>query len=62
MDWDLVCGDNFWRATAQSIFMVGVLIGSYVFGDLSDRLGRKPVFFASVIIQVRLGSFFFYVK
>ncbi len=52
MDWDLVCGDSAWRATAQSLFMVGVLVGSYIFGDLSDRLGRKPVFVASVVIQV----------
>ncbi len=52
MDWNLVCGDGFWRATAQSIFMVGVLLGSYIFGDLSDRFGRKPAFVSSVIIQV----------
>ncbi len=58
MDWDLVCADNAWRATAQALFMLGVLVGSYVFGDLSDRMGRKPVFVASVVIQVSFISAF----
>jgi len=35
--------------------MAGVLIGSYVFGEASDRLGRKPTFVASVIIQTVFG-------
>ena len=35
--------------------MVGVLIGSYIFGEASDRFGRKPTFMASVIIQVIFG-------
>ncbi len=30
MDWDLVCDDQSYRATAQALFMLGVLIGSYV--------------------------------
>ena len=37
MDWNLVCENKGYRATSQSVFMLGVLIGSYVFGDLSDR-------------------------
>ena len=53
MDWNLVCDNKHWRATAQSTFMVGVLLGSYIFGDISDRYGRKPAFFSSVVIQVR---------
>ncbi|KAL0280892.1 UNVERIFIED_CONTAM: hypothetical protein PYX00_002054 [Menopon gallinae] len=48
----LIC-DNAWlRATADALFMTGVLIGSYVFGDLSDRFGRRPTFFISLVIQL----------
>ena len=40
------------RATAQALFMFGVLLGSYGFGKLSDKFGRKKSFFISVVIQV----------
>ena len=36
----------------QALFMAGVMIGSYSFGWLSDRAGRKPAFFIAVVIQV----------
>ena len=36
------------RATAQAVFMAGVLAGSYGFGWFSDKWGRKPSFFLSV--------------
>lgn len=42
-------------ATGNSLFMVGVMIGSIVFGELSDRYGRKLIFFISLIIQVVFG-------
>ena len=38
--------------TFQALFMAGVMIGSYSFGWLSDRAGRKPAFFIAVVIQV----------
>jgi OCT family organic cation transporter-like MFS transporter 4/5 len=54
-DWDLVCGHNWLRASADSLFMLGVMMGSIGFGYLSDRYGRKPIFFASLVIQVTTG-------
>lgn len=55
MDWDLVCENKSSKATAQSLFMLGVLIGSYIFGAISDQFGRKPAFMASVLIQAAFG-------
>lgn len=55
MQFNLVCDDAWLRATADSVFMVGVLLGSIIFGDLSDRYGRKPVFFISLVLQVISG-------
>lgn len=54
-DWNMVCSRNWLRATSDSIFMVGVMLGSIIFGDLSDRYGRFPIFFASLVIQVIFG-------
>ncbi|KAH8381993.1 hypothetical protein KR009_001276 [Drosophila setifemur] len=54
-EWDLVCGRGFLAATSDSLFMLGVLLGSIVFGQLSDKYGRKPILFASLVIQVMFG-------
>lgn len=55
MEWDMVCDKSWLTATSDSLFMVGVLLGSMIFGHLSDAIGRKPVFFASLCIQVVFG-------
>lgn len=34
------------------MFMVGVMLGSMIFGSLSDRFGRRPIFFLSLVIQL----------
>nr|CAD7456249.1 unnamed protein product [Timema tahoe] len=54
-EFDLVCNDAWLRATADALFMVGVLLGSIGFGDLSDRYGRRPIFFISLVLQVAVG-------
>ncbi|KAM4723067.1 solute carrier family 22 member 6-B-like [Rhinophrynus dorsalis] len=41
--WDLVCNHRRMKQLAQSIFMAGVLVGSIVFGGLSDKFGRRPL-------------------
>ncbi|XP_001358761.2 organic cation transporter-like protein [Drosophila pseudoobscura] len=54
-EWNLVCGRGFLAATSDSLFMLGVLVGSIIFGQLSDKYGRKPILFASLVIQVVFG-------
>uniref|UniRef100_A0A3Q3WN97 Major facilitator superfamily (MFS) profile domain-containing protein n=1 Tax=Mola mola TaxID=94237 RepID=A0A3Q3WN97_MOLML len=50
-EWSLVC-DNAWKVPfSTSLFFVGVLIGSFFCGHLSDRFGRKPVFFLTFVLQ-----------
>uniref|UniRef100_A0A8C3YLG0 Solute carrier family 22 member 6 n=1 Tax=Catagonus wagneri TaxID=51154 RepID=A0A8C3YLG0_9CETA len=42
-EWDLVCSHRALRQLAQSMYMVGVLLGTVIFGYLADRLGRRRV-------------------
>lgn len=56
-EWDMVCSRSLLSATSDALFMVGVLLGSFIFGQMSDKLGRKPTFFASLVIQLIFGVF-----
>ncbi|NXF43501.1 S22A5 protein, partial [Oceanites oceanicus] len=50
-EWNLVC-DNDWKGPlCTSLFFVGVLLGSFVSGQLSDKFGRKNVLFATLAMQ-----------
>ncbi|XP_030055071.1 solute carrier family 22 member 16 isoform X2 [Microcaecilia unicolor] len=42
-DWDLVCERAWLAKLAQPTFMLGVLFGAVIFGDIADRVGRRPV-------------------
>lgn len=55
MEWTMICGRAWLRATSDALFMLGVLLGSIIFGQMSDNYGRKPVFFASLVLQVIFG-------
>ncbi|XP_057338281.1 organic cation transporter protein [Microplitis mediator] len=51
-EWNLVCDKAWLRAVGDSLFMVGVMLGSIIFGGLSDKFGRRPIFFLSLVIQL----------
>ncbi|NXH37580.1 S226A protein, partial [Dicaeum eximium] len=42
-EWDLVCDSKKLRQVAQSIYMAGILLGSSLFGVLSDKFGRRAL-------------------
>ncbi|XP_075552309.1 organic cation transporter protein-like [Dermacentor variabilis] len=43
-EFNLVCKDAWLVSTSQSLFMVGVMVASVLFGHLSDRYGRRICF------------------
>ncbi|XP_058484068.1 organic cation/carnitine transporter 2 [Solea solea] len=50
-EWDLVC-DNGWKnPLTTSVFFCGLLAGSLISGQLSDRYGRKMVLFVTILLQ-----------
>ncbi|CAD5114785.1 DgyrCDS3827 [Dimorphilus gyrociliatus] len=54
--WDLVCDRDWMRATAQSIYMVGFMIGAFSFGQISDKIGRKKSLLIAILIVIIFGS------
>lgn len=47
MQWYLIKHEAYKVNLAGSLFFAGVLIGNVLFGSLSDKIGRKPVFLTS---------------
>ncbi|CAG5130239.1 unnamed protein product [Candidula unifasciata] len=54
-DFNLVCSNKYWRSISSSVFFSGRLVGAVVFGQLSDRFGRRPMFFAGVLTLLIAG-------
>ncbi|XP_065600886.1 solute carrier family 22 member 13-like [Cyrtonyx montezumae] len=54
-EFDLVCDRKDLGDISQSVFMAGLLIGSIIFGPLSDRIGRRPVLLISMLGQSLFG-------
>ena len=49
LDNDLVCGNYYWTILVDEFFMVGSMLGSTVFGIMSDRLGRRHTLFVAIL-------------
>ncbi|NXF86057.1 S22AD protein, partial [Eubucco bourcierii] len=54
-EYDLVCDRKDLNDISQSIYMLGLFLGSMIFGPLSDRIGRRPVILIAVILQGLFG-------
>ncbi|XP_019385652.1 PREDICTED: solute carrier family 22 member 13-like isoform X1 [Crocodylus porosus] len=52
---DLVCDRKEQTDISQSIFMLGLLIGAFIFGSLSDSIGRRPTTLVCLLIQGVFG-------
>ncbi|XP_075065946.1 organic cation/carnitine transporter 2-like [Mixophyes fleayi] len=50
-EWDIVCENDWKGPLTTSLFFVGVLLGSFISGQLSDSFGRKKIFFATMAVQ-----------
>nr|XP_057943136.1 solute carrier family 22 member 4-like [Doryrhamphus excisus] len=50
-EFDLVCSDSWKKPFTSTIFFLGVLVGSFFSGVLSDRFGRKPILFTNLAVQ-----------
>ncbi|CAD5114274.1 DgyrCDS3416 [Dimorphilus gyrociliatus] len=55
-EWNLVCQNNYLRATAQSIYMTGFLLGAFIFGQVSDKVGRKKGHLSATILLCISGT------
>ncbi|GAA6086039.1 solute carrier family 22 member 16, partial [Tachysurus ichikawai] len=54
-EWDLVCEKEWLAKLTQPTFMLGVLIGALLFGDIADRVGRRPILMATSVCQFAFG-------
>ncbi|KAG8573295.1 hypothetical protein GDO81_012346 [Engystomops pustulosus] len=54
-EFDLVCNRKEQTDICQSIYMLGILIGSVIFGPLGDRIGRRPVILISILLMFSFG-------
>uniref|UniRef100_A0A8D2JMN9 Solute carrier family 22 member 11 n=1 Tax=Sciurus vulgaris TaxID=55149 RepID=A0A8D2JMN9_SCIVU len=53
--WDLVCSSQALKPVGQSIYMAGILVGSFIWGLLSCRFGRKQML-SWCCLQVAVAS------
>lgn len=55
MEWDLVCDKKSFAHMAQTIFMLGILVGNMAFGAVADKMGRRNPLVIAVIMQLVCG-------
>ncbi|XP_059083500.1 solute carrier family 22 member 1-like [Tigriopus californicus] len=56
IDYDFTCGQAFLKNVINSLYLVGMLVGSFIIGSLSDRFGRLKGLLISVFLVSVAGS------
>ncbi|XP_013099687.2 beta-alanine transporter isoform X1 [Stomoxys calcitrans] len=51
-EWNLVCDKSYLVTLALVVFGIGGLLGNYVFGYLQDMWGRRPSFYAYLLLEI----------
>ncbi|XP_023269122.1 solute carrier family 22 member 7 [Seriola lalandi dorsalis] len=54
-EWDLVCDDKQLNQALATYFFLGVTFGAILFGQLSDKFGRKSMLLVAFIAATMLG-------
>ncbi|XP_052569074.1 solute carrier family 22 member 19-like [Peromyscus californicus insignis] len=55
-EWDLVCGSQVLSSVAKFMLMIGILLGGFLGGHLSDRFGRRLVFTCALLKVAITGT------
>nr|XP_033468814.1 solute carrier family 22 member 15 isoform X1 [Epinephelus lanceolatus] len=54
-EWFLIKQQAYKVSLAGSLFFAGLLVGNIIFGPLSDRIGRRPVYLTCLFFEVVFG-------
>lgn len=55
IQWNLICGKANFSYLSQSAFFVGALLGAWIWGTMSDKFGRRKVFFITSFLMILSG-------
>ncbi|XP_020787175.2 solute carrier family 22 member 7a [Boleophthalmus pectinirostris] len=55
-EWDLVCENRKLNQALATYFFLGVTVGAVVFGQLSDKFGRKSMLLVALVLSTVMSS------